>query len=186
MLDLDFNPFPIIETERMLLRKLEFGDAPDLHLLRSDETVMQYIGRPRSTCIEDMHELIEKIHSDTAESSGISWGIQLKDSTQIIGCIGLYRIQKEHYRAEVGYILSPQMWGQGLMTEALVAVLRQSFQQFGFNSIEADTDPENSSSNRMLERNGFRLEGQFKDKFYFEGKFYDANIYSILASEFNK
>ena len=185
MLELNFNPFPVIETERMFLRKLELSDAADMHELRCDERVMQFIGRARSTCVEDMHELIEKVHADAEETIGISWGIQFRDSPGLIGSIGLYRIQKEHFRAEVGYILNPNHWGQGLMTEALKAVLKTSFEQFGFHSIEADTDPENVASNRILERNGFRLEGQFKDKFYFDGKFYDTNIYSILASEFS-
>jgi len=72
------------------------------------------------------------------------------------------------------------------MSEAIQTVLKYSFEQKDFNSIEADTDPDNSRSMKVLERNGFKLEGQLRESFYFDNKFYDSAIWSILKSDFCK
>ena len=66
-------------------------------------------------------------------------------------------------------------------SEALEAVARHCFTAFGFHSLEANTDPRNAASRRLLERNGFVLEGLFREDYFWEGQFLDSAIYSRLA-----
>jgi ribosomal-protein-alanine N-acetyltransferase len=99
----------------------------------------------------------------------------------VIGTIGYYRMKLEHFRGEVGYMLAPEHWRQGLMSEALEAAVQCGFQRFGLHSIEAVTDPKNIASNALLKRCGFVREGLFKENYYWNGRFFDSAVWSRMA-----
>lgn len=182
MLNLHFQPFPDLATDRTILRAMRAEDAPALFALRSDPKVMEHLGKPRATTLEDSERLIAAIARDMEDANGITWAITLKGADMLIGTIGFYRLKKEHYRGEVGYMLAPGLWRRGIMSEALDAVVRYGFDTVGFHSIEAVTAPENTASNTLLERNGFVQEGLFKENYFFEGRFYDSAVWSKLGS----
>ena len=98
----------------------------------------------------------------------------------MIGSVSFHRIEKEHYRAEIGYMLHPQYWKKGIMNEALEKVIDYGFNELGLHSIEAHINPSNSASSNILLRNGFVKEAHFKENFYFNGSFRDTIIYSKL------
>ena len=182
MLTVNFSPFPVMTTERLVLRKLVRTDAPALFAMRSDERVMQHIGRPRATALEDARKLIAVCTKDHASNHGITWAITMRNDDTQIGTIGYYRLKLEHYRAEIGYMLSPGHWRKGIMGEALEAAVACGFERFGFHSIEADTDPLNVASNTLLARHGFVREGLFKENFFWNGEFKDSAVWSRLAA----
>ncbi|MEO8066872.1 MAG: GNAT family protein [Flavobacteriales bacterium] len=181
MLTVRFSPFPILTTERLLLRKLVRSDAPAMFAMRSDPRVMQHIGRPRATALEDARKLIRVVQKDLAGDHSISWAITLKGDDTLIGTIGYYRLKLEHHRGEIGYMLSADHWRKGIMGEALDAAVACGFDRFGFHSIEADTDPLNVASNALLARHGFVREGLFKENFFWDGKYLDSAVWSRLA-----
>ena len=154
-----------------------------MHALRSDEEVMKHIGRTRSKTVQDSLDLIHRIAKDRTANAGITWGIVLEESGELIGTIGFYRMKKEHFRAEIGYVLASNYWGRGLMSEAIQAVVKYGFDVMGLHSIEADTDPLNVRSMKVLERNGFTQEGLFRESYFFDGKFFDSAIWSRLATD---
>jgi ribosomal-protein-alanine N-acetyltransferase len=100
----------------------------------------------------------------------------LNDPSIVIGTICLWNIQKEHYRAEIGYMLHPDHWRKGIMKEAINAVVDYGFAILGLHSIEALLNPENIGSSSVLESSGFVKEGHIKENFYFNGKFSDTAI----------
>lgn len=181
MLTLDLSDFPTLRTERLLLREPRSTDAPALFSMRSDESVMQYIGRRRATTLADAEELLDRIAADRASNTGITWAITLHGDDTIVGTIGYYRIKFEHYRGEVGYMLHADHWRKGIMREALEAVVQCGFDRLGFHSIEADTDPLNTGSNALLASCGFTREGLFKESFFWNGTFQDSAVWSRLA-----
>ncbi len=181
MLTLDLSLFPILRTDRLLLRELAPEDAEALFAMRNDERVMAHIGRPRATTLQDAADLLARIAKDQAENSGITWGLTLHGADRIIGTIGYYRLKLEHHRGEIGYMLGFDHWGKGLMGEALVGAVACGFERFGFHSIEAVTDPRNTASNKLLERQGFVREGLFKENYYWNGEFQDSAVWSKLA-----
>ena len=122
-LKLNFDPFPVLETERLTLRKLEISDAKDYHDIRSNKKVMEYIARPVAQTIDDTIGVIERVHETIKKEEGINWALCLKNDPKIIGTIGFYRTQKEHFRTEIGYEMRPEHWGKGIMSEAIQAVL---------------------------------------------------------------
>lgn len=180
MLELNFFPFPEIKTPRLLLRKMKLNDAEELHRMRSDEEVMKYIDRPRTATLKDAKELLRKFIFDTENNNIVNWAIAWPETNKMIGTIGLWNFQKTNYRAEIGYMLAAEMQRKGLMIEALEAVINYAFNVIKLHSIEATINPGNEASTKILERNGFVKEAHFKENFYFNGKFLDSIVFSLL------
>jgi len=181
MLSPNFNPFPELNTERLVLRRITPNDAGDFFILRSDKNIMQHIGRPLAISVNDAIELINVIEDLLLNNNGITWGITLKNKNTLAGTIGLWKLIKEHYRAEIGYLLHPELQGKGIMQEAMAAVLDYGFKNIGIHSVEAKVSPENRASIKLLERNNFIREAYFKENYYHNGEFLDTYIYSLLT-----
>lgn len=182
MLTFNLDPFPVLATDRLLLREINKDDAEEMFFLRSDDRVMRYIERPRTKTLAEAEEFIQKILDDQAKHDIVMWAISLKGTPKMIGSILYLRMKKEHFRSEIGYNLHPDFHRMGIMNEAIEAVLDYGFNVIKFHSVEADVNPENTASIKLLEKSGFVREAYFKENFYFDGKFYDSGIYSLLAS----
>jgi ribosomal-protein-alanine N-acetyltransferase len=181
MLQLDFSPFPEIKTKRLFLRRMTLNDAHELFKLRSSEQVMKYIDRQRAKKIEDAEILLDSIENDINNNNGIMWGITINENPgRIIGNIGYWRIMKEHYRSEIGYMLHPSFWRNGIMKEAINAIIDFGFNKINLHSIEAHINSENTASGKLLESVGFIKEAHFREDFFFDGSFRDTIIYSRL------
>jgi len=181
MLEVNFSPFPELLTTRLLLRKLENTDAEQVLNLRSDNNVMKYIGKKPIEKIEEAKDFITMINDNVNNNSGINWAITFKEEpAKSIGVIGLWRIIKEHYRAEIGYMLLPGFWRKGITKEAILKVIDYGFKDMKLHSIQGNINSMNIASARTLESTGFNLEAFFKEDFYFNGKFENTKIFSIL------
>lgn len=180
MLTINFSPFPNLETERLLLRRVDSDDIKEIFALRSNPETMKYIPRPLVKTNEDALEHIAMIDSKIDSNEGINWAITLKDNPKLIGVIGHYRIKPENYRAELGYMLLPEYHGKGIVSEAVKEAVKYGFQVMKLNSLEAIIDPDNYASAKVLEKNGFVKEAHLKEYEFFEGRFLDTVIYSIL------
>lgn len=182
----NFSPFPVLETERLLLRQMNAGDAPQLFYLRSSEEVMKYIDRPRTASLQDALDLINRVDNMCLKSDGINWGITLKGADELIGTILLFNLEKEHYRAEIGYLLHPAHQRNGLMKEAIAKVLDYGFSVMQLHSVMANTNTGNTASQKLLENMGFVREAYFRENYYFNGKFLDSAVYGLLTSQRNE
>jgi len=181
MLELNFNIFPELSTERLLLRRLTANDTNDVFFLRSDESILKHLGRVPTRNMKEAEDFILMINQSIDSNESILWAITLKDNpVKVIGTICYWRIQKEHFRAEIGYVLAPDYWRKGIMREALLEILKYGFIEMKLHSIEARVDGENLASSALLENVGFIKEGLLKEDFFFEGNFYNTVIYSKL------
>jgi len=180
MLELNFNPFPVIETDRLLLRRVTNDDANAVFELRSNPESMKFIPRPLLKNTKEALELIAEIDSKIETNIGINWAITLKDNPKLLGIIGYYRTQPENYRSEIGYILLPEFHGKGIVSEALNRLIKYGFEDLKLHSIEAIIDPENFASEKVLQKCGFIKEAHFKESDYYGGRFRDKVIYSLL------
>ncbi len=181
MLEINFTPFPILRTERLLLRQVNNNDVDAILELRSNDQVMKYIPRPYLKNKEDALELIATFDEKIASGTGINWGIAyLNEPEKIIGLIGHYRMKPEHYRAEVGYMLFPKYHSKGIISEALEKAIEYGFKEMKLHSIEAILDPENKASEKVLLKNGFVKEGHFIENEFYEGRFLNTLVYSRL------
>ena len=181
MLSVNFSPFPVLETGRLILRNITHADAPALFEMRSNPELLKYLDRPPFLSVEEAMQFIDKSQKMVTQNEGILWVIALKETPErLIGTVGFWRIQKEHYRAETGYILNPLFWKKGIMKEALNATIQYAFTQTALHSIEANIDPANRASAKLLESCGFVQEAYFKENYYFNGIFKDSIIYSLV------
>jgi len=179
MLEVNFNPFPVLETPQLILRKPGPADAQGIFELRSNPEIMRFVPRPLAENLDQakahLSLVIEKIENNT----GINWVAKSK-SGDFVGLMGLFRIEPENYRAEIGYMILPQFHGKGLMSEAVSAMVGYGFGTLKLHSIEAIIDPENYASGRVLEKNGFVREAHIRENLLFNGAFLDTVIYSLL------
>lgn len=181
MLTLSFTRFPTLRTERLLLREITPDDAAALFSMRSDPLTMRYIGKPPQKDIHEASALIESIRHMFAQNEAVTWAVCLSENPALlVGTIGFWRMDKPNHRCEIGYMLNADYWRRGIMDEAMGAVLEYAFKVLDFHSIEANTDPENEASGRILEKHGFVQEAYFRENFYVEGKFLDSRIYSRI------
>lgn len=180
MLDINFSPFPNLETERLFLRRVVKEDVKEIFTLRSNKETMKYIPRPLVKTEEDALAHIAMIEDKIENNEGINWAITLKNDPKLIGLIGHYRIKPEHFRAEIGYMLLPEYYGKGIIVEAIKETIKYGFEIMNLHSIEAMIDPENLASEKVLQKSGFVKEAHLKQNEYYEGRFLDTVIYSIL------
>jgi ribosomal-protein-alanine N-acetyltransferase len=178
-----FNEFPHFESERLKFRKIVLNDANDIFLIRSNDEVMRFMDVPRHYSIHDSEKLIQSVEESYKSETGINWAIIEKHSNSFIGYIGFIRIYSEHCRAEIGYALKPEFWGKGYMYETINKLVRFGFAEINFHSIEANVNPLNERSKKVLERVGFKREAYFRENYLFNGQFLDSVIYSILEKD---
>ncbi len=174
-----------LSTERLLLRPLRPGDAAGLFAIRSHAEVMRYgVSLPW-----DNIALAEaKIATDMAAmDSGdyLQLGVERCDDQALIGTCTLFHLDAQCRRAEIGYALRHDTWGQGYMQEALLAVLGYGFEVLQLNRIEADIDPRNLASAKILLRLGFVCEGVLRERWIVNGEKSASAFYGLLAADWN-
>jgi [ribosomal protein S5]-alanine N-acetyltransferase len=152
----DNYSFPRLATERLLLRQLTPGDAEEIFLLRSDETVNKYLDRTKATTLNDAQQFIGLVNSGIYNQQSFFWAICLHGSEKLIGTICLWNFSAEKDKAEIGYELLPSYHGKGIMQEALSMVVEFGFQILELTTIDAWTVQQNHPSITLLERNRFK------------------------------
>ena len=181
----DKQHFPFLETDRLLLRRLR-DDDDDLDFVFqhfSNPQVTQYLlDEPPLTEYSEAQEIVQ-FYDDPEGKTYNRWGIVRKMDDQLMGTCGYHKWDKRYFRAEIGYDLSPEYWGQGYMREVLKAVLEHGFEQMALHRIEAFVYPENVRSLRLLQKLGFETEGVLRDYFCLNGQFYDHCLLALLHQD---
>ncbi|MFP5115217.1 GNAT family N-acetyltransferase [Bacillaceae bacterium C204] len=172
--------FPILETERLVLRELMEYDALDILNCFSNADVLRYYGQNPLTSIVQVKQLVRNFSKNYDEKRGIKWGIEKKGTAGIIGTIGFQEWSPEHKRAEISYALFPEHWGNGFATEAVTKLISYGFKELGLMRIGAVVFVKNKASNKLLTKLGFIKEGVLRNYLYQNDVPFDANIYSLL------
>lgn len=155
---MNFTPFPILKSDRLVMRQIVETDVDSILFLRSDAEVNKFIQRPPSRQTKnraDAARFIQELANYVVENKSISWGITIENQPQIIGTICLWNFSEDKKTAEIGYDLKPEFHGQGYMNEAMQSVLNFGFLKLHLHLIEAFTHRENKNSIKLLESNGF-------------------------------
>lgn len=182
--------FPQIETRRLVLRQIISDDAEDLWKLRNNSQIMEFMDISPMQSVREAWEQINNLSRNFIEEQIPIWAITLKEDrhtdtkNKMIGYVGYTRWYKKHFRAEIAYVLEPAFWRRGFMTEAIEEVLQVGFEQMELHSVEGNVNPTNIASIKILEKFNFRREAYYKENFYFDGKFVDTAIYSLLKQDF--
>ena len=176
--------FPRINTNRLCLRELELFDKEALFRIFSDPEVTRFYNVNAFHSIEDSLALIERRKNRFVKDRGIHWGITFReDEKTLIGCCGFNALNFLRCNGEIGYELERPFWNQGIMTEALQAVLSYGFDYKMLNSVEAWVMPGNHASARVLTKLGFETKGVQEGKGYWNGRFHDLEQFYLHASK---
>jgi len=175
---------PIFETARLRLRALRDDDAEALLVLHGDPRVMRYWSTSPWSDIAQAHAHLQRARRDMETAGVLAWAIANRDDDRLIGAATLFNISTSHRRAEIGYALASAQWGKGLGREALTAVLHHAFGARQLERVEADTDPRNAPSLRLLEGIGFVREGLLRRRWFVADEWCDTAFYGLLRKEF--
>ena len=145
--------YPIVETERLLLRPVTLDDAEEMFEYASDRENTRYTF-PTNQSLEETKNNIAQFY--LANPLG-RWGIELKSNGQFIGTIDLHKIDPDLKKAAIGYIINKKYWNQGLTTEANRAVIELAFEKIGMNKLTALHDKDNPASGKVMEKSGMRF-----------------------------
>ena len=170
-----------IETERLILRNFNSKDIDFIFSHFKDQYISQYLydNEPPKN-LEEAQGILDWCMN--LNSNHIRWCIVLKENMKPIGTLGFHRFDKGNNSAEIGYDLSKHYIKMGIMTEALKSIMEYGYKEFGLHRIHASVAIENLSSNKLLERNGFQLEGVLRDQYFYKGKYYDHNLWAMSTS----
>jgi len=177
-----FAQFPTLETENLYLRELQPADAADLFRIFGDEDVTRFYDLYAYHSVAQARELIDFFAESFELERAIRWGIARKHDNVIIGTCGYVWLRQ--FRGEIGYELGRAYWRQGIMSEALPAIVDFGFQQLGLNRVEALVMVDNVASAELLRSLGFHEEGILREHDFFKEQFHDMRCFSMLKKDF--
>lgn len=178
-----FARLPQLETQRLILRRMNMSDAQDVYAYSRDPQVSQHVLWDAHRSINESRAYLRYIMRQYRNNEPSSWGIEYKQTGQLIGTIGYMWWSRENKSAEVGYSLSRAFWNKGIMTEALREVIRFGFDEMRLHRVEAQHETTNPASGRVMEKIGMRREGVLRGRLYNKGAFVDVVLYAILRSD---
>ena len=182
-LDSTFEAFPNLTTERFTMRQFRSSDAADYFAIFSDEETMRYHGSLPYHTLDQMHARLAWLRASYAQRELIRWAITRRGDDRLIGSCGLFAFDEGFHRAEAGYELNRSYWGQGVMFEAMSAVLTYAFNEMRLHRVEANIDIDNARSKRLMLKLGFTYEGNLRERYVLGDQLLDEHYFGLLARE---
>lgn len=178
-----FTKFPVIHTERLILRELVPADAEDVFIIRGNYEVTKYNIGAAYKSISQAGKLIESIGEEYTQASALRWGIALKEGDCVIGMVGFNYWNRTDNRGSIGFDLAQAHWRKGIMRESVRAMLNFGFMTMGLHRIEADASIYNDASIGLLESIGFQQEGIQREQYYEDGGYHDLVMLALLEND---
>lgn len=172
-----------LETERLLLRRLQMNDLEDTLEHRTDSSVCQYISQPMGR-----GQVVKFLMRQTSQWSGenhhkLNIAIQLKERRKVVGELMFKYWDKESGLAEIGFRMNQKFQRHGIALEATMNFMSLLFNKANINKIMAICDTENESSYRLMEKLGMHREGHFKEHVLLNDAWRDQYVYAQLRHQ---
>ncbi len=179
-----FSSLPTMITQRVVLKKIDAGDAWDMYAYASlDETSRYLLWSPHCN-IDETRGYMEYINKKYRRGDYADWGVYTRDKMTLIGTVGFASVDFENDRAELGYVLSPMYWRRGYMGEAVERVLNLAFVGLSINRIELRIMEGNANSVHFAEKHGFKREGRGVNELLIKGRYSTILHYALLRDEY--
>ena len=185
-IDAAFSHFPALMTDRLLLRQLLPADAEALFAIKSDLEVTKHYGQEPHQSQAESLAWIQRRQDSFARRADIVWCLTLTGEDRLIGTCTLWNLDPGYHCGEVGYELHLVYGKQGIMREAVAAILTFGFSELGLHRIEATPFAENADSKNLLLKLGFRHEGTLRQRHYFRDRYLDQLYFGLLQEEWLK
>lgn len=181
-----FSDLPVLETRRLMLRRVSMRDAQDIFDYSRDPEVARHVLWEAHRSILDTRAYLRFILRQYREGTPSSYAIVLKETGRVIGTIGFMAYDRDNSMVEVGYSLARSAWNQGYATEALRAVLRLAFHDMRIHRVEAQHEVDNPASGAVMRKCGMHREGTLRGRVYNKGRFSDVELYAMLRSDWER
>ncbi|MCL2782292.1 MAG: GNAT family N-acetyltransferase [Actinomycetia bacterium] len=176
-----------LETARLRLRPLTAGDAEDMFAnWACDPEVTAFLTWQPHASAKETREVLTAWVAHYDDPSYYHWTIESREAATLIGTVGVVGADAAIEMKEIGYCLGRPWWGRGYASEALAAVIEYLFDDVGANRIEAQHDPANVASGRVLAKCGMRQEGILRDRQRCNRGIADAVMWAILAKDYRR
>lgn len=176
------NPFPVLVTDRLILRQFQETDIESVYYGLSHPEVIKHYGVHYNS-LSATWEQIAWFKKIEKEETGIWWAVCDRHHHTFLGAVGFNNWNKENRKIEMGYWLLPEFWGSGMIKEAAQPACSYAFKNMRVHRIEAFVETENKNSKKVLNQLGFEFEGTMKDCEIKDGRFISLEIYAKLNSE---
>lgn len=176
---INFVPFPILKTNNITLRQIKAADQMAVFQGLSNEQVIKHYGVEYHS-YADTRAQLNWYNELLSTQTGIWWAITQPGNNHMIGACGLYNLQTQHRKAELGYWLMPAYWSRGLMQQALQTLLNYACKQLLLHRVEAYVETENIASYKLLQRLGFQHEGTLQDTEIKKGRFISLDVLALI------
>lgn len=171
---------PVIETERLLLRKVSEEDVSHIFDYASNPKVARYASWNNHKTLEESKKVVDYYVNAYKNHSCTIWGVVNKSDNIFIGTAGFVNINQASLRGEIGYTLNQDYWGQGYATEIAKKLIKFGFTSMNLHRIEGICHVGNDPSVRVMEKVGMEFEGILRGYLKKDENFYDVKLYSIL------
>lgn len=180
--------FPVMETDRLVLREHGEQDARSILELFGDTEVVRHFGMKPISSLNAAEQMIKYFRKNSREAGLTRWAVVLKSENTVVGSVFYTNIEKPYFRAEIGFLLNRSYWGRGIMKEAAERVISFGFEQMSLNRIQALVSVDNRRSVSLVERLGFSKEGVLREHSfnYVEKRFEDMYAFALLAQDHKK
>jgi ribosomal-protein-alanine N-acetyltransferase len=172
-----------LESERTIVRIVERSDCQAIFHVHSNNEVTRFLPYTTWKDMSEADSWYERANANHAAETAMQFVIIEKQSRTVIGTCVLFRFEVASGRAEIGYSLGRDYWGSGYMRESLSILLDYGFEKLSLRRVEAEVDPRNASSGKLLLRLGFTKEGLLRQRWVMKGETKDTEFYGLLRHE---
>lgn len=173
-----------LETDRLILRRFSVDDAESVfNNWASDDEVTKYVTWSTHKSINVSREYVDYCVKGYGDLSFYQWGIELKDTRELIGNISVVKVIDEIDSLELGWVIGRKYWGNGYTAEAALKIIEFLFDQVGANCIYAEHDVDNPNSGRVMQKAGMNFEGILRQSGRNNQGIVDMARYSIIRAE---
>lgn len=172
--------FYSLEGEKIKFKQMTIEDSEEIHSFASNSEVSRFIGWPLTTSLEETEAYVKEMIKREASGSHIYGNVIDKSSKKVVGTVMIFNFHHSAKHAEIGYVFHQDLWGKGFCTETVKLICDFAFNVLGLHKIHAQVTETNIGSSRVLEKNGFELEGRLRDYYFIDNQYYDSLIYGKL------
>jgi [ribosomal protein S5]-alanine N-acetyltransferase len=180
---MNISLFHSLEGEKISFKALSTTDVQEIHNYASDKEVSRFIGWSLMTTLNETSEQIETMVKREVAGSHLYASIVQKSTQTIIGTAMIFNFDQEANQAEIGYVFHRDQWGKGFGTECVALMSDFAFESLHLHKLHAIVVDANIGSARILEKNGYVLEGKLRDHFFIDEKYYNALLYGKIKAK---
>ena len=181
-----FREPPILDTPRLVLRKMLKKDSADMFEYACRKDVTRYLLWEPHENETYTYKYLSYLQSRYRAGDFYDWAVIWRESGKMIGSCGFTRFNADANSGELGYVLNPDYWGLGIAPEAVRAVMRFGFTELHLHRLEARYMIGNDRSRRVMEKVGMTFEGVARDSMYVKGNYVSIGTCAILQPEYRQ